>query len=106
MELRIKKDVDLKELEKFGFEKRYDEHTGEVKLYKRTYQHYRKIGWKKEWFTTDVNIYVKDRVLLDDEEEVNYRGNNYRVVYVEFMFTIFDLIQAGLVEKVVEDERR
>lgn len=78
MGLRIKDGVDLKELEKFGFELKTDKYTGEY-----------------YYLEGDVNDYIMictdDRVLIlitIDCEKINN--------------AIFDLIQAGLVEKVEE----
>lgn len=79
MAIRIKDDVDLKELEKFGFEK----------------------DWRLGFDRPKVTIYITDekiiRIVSPDEcwwkEEFYYNyENDYDIIY--------DLIQAGLVEKV------
>lgn len=72
--LRIKKDVDLKELEKFGFEKDEEE----------------------QYMIKDLDIFV------DTEEKelvLDFGFNN------ENIMVLYDLIQAGLVEKVEEEKK-
>lgn len=80
--LKIKDNVDLKELEKFGFEK--------VKSFSEPYEGY----WQKTYKDHD-SIYLEE-----DTRELN-------ISIIEdtsgiIPTTLFDLIQAGLVEKVVE----
>lgn len=72
--LKIKDNVDLKELEKFGF---YDNKY----CYSDNPYHFRKIL-----------IYKKDRYINFYSE---WYGSDFNLID-----TIFDLIQAGLVEKV------
>lgn len=73
--LKIKDDVDLGELEKFGFEK-------------------------------FPNGYFKKAYLINDnDDKVCYSINNKRIIKItrldgELDNTLYDLIQAGLVEKV------
>ena len=77
--LKIKDNVDLKELEKFGFELKTDKYTGEY-------------YYLEGYLNDEIIIYTENRVLIlitIDCEKINN--------------AIFDLIQAGLVEK-VEDE--
>jgi len=82
--LKIKDDVDLKELEKFGFKPNY------------VFREYTKKVYLKN-DNDDKNVYVINgitRVIelsrLDDELDD----------------TLYDLIQAGLVEKVIEKGKR
>ena len=75
--LKIKDDVDLKELEKFGF-----------------------ILWDDEYYgfadgKFHIKIYLKDRLIFP------ILSATYALTHLfEFTNMIFDLIQAGLVEKV------
>jgi len=81
--LKIKDNVDLKELEKFGFEE-YKEHNG---------------------YVYDIIPYVKNRQ-YSYIEIFNETRRISCLEYVEFEYQqqaveiLFDLIQAGLVEKV------
>lgn len=75
--LKIKDDVDLKELKKFGF----------VDLGDEKYQY----DGGDFWF----DIYEADRVLETPFVPDNYLSQEYATL-------IFDLIQAGFVEKVGE----
>lgn len=72
--LKIKDNVDLKELEKFGFEK----------------------GNKYDWedYIYDEDFYIKDRQIVIESEWYGYSLDRLTEI-------LFDLIQAGLVEKVV-----
>lgn len=90
--LKIKDDVDLKELEKFGFSR--ESYIGSDKK-----------TWIKVNFTTQ---YKYCDVTVSEED----RGINIRILTIdssdtildEEVTTLFDLIQAGLVEKVGEDD--
>lgn len=73
--LKIKDDVDLKELEKFGF------HLG------TTY-----ITDKECYFSTKIMILVEDRIIK--KEEKTFDTTDYE--------TLYDLIKEDLVEKVGE----
>lgn len=88
--LRIKSNVDLKKLEEFGFKAKYDEDTG--KIYKYIYEY-------KFCETKKLAIKVqKDFHLRGQYNYVEY----WKVELIEFkgLDKIYDLIQAGLVEKV------
>lgn len=85
MALRIKDSVDLKELEKFGFMKCLNLGDGE-----------------KYWCIADLFI-GKDRRILQDDGINLCKSIDYKLSEIEVNI-IFDLIQAGLVEK-VEEER-
>ena len=76
MALHIKDNVDLKELEKFGFEPRYNEITGKIVRY----------------------------IKIDNRNVVKYVNNDYNhtpywEVILQSNDLLYDLIQAGLVEK-------
>lgn len=73
--LKIKDDVDLKELEKFGFFESYGAYT---KHTANAFWHIKKKD-RKITFSSGMGLWT--RILID----------------------LFDLIQAGLVEKVVEE---
>lgn len=78
--LKIKDDVDLKELEKFGFE-------------------FSNVGnrWNKDLYVFGVfsNNYRKSINIKIDKDITVYNSKGLDILY--------DLIQAGLVEKVVEE---
>lgn len=78
--LKIKNNVDLKELEKFGFE--YDAEEFEY-IQKTAYPHI---------------------CIFDDEHWANIHRQICNVWNGADVDILFDLIQAGLVEKVKEDE--
>ena len=78
--LKILDDVDLKELEKFGLE------------FNNFGYYYKKIELP----------YGCQKIMIDcDDKEITIVGAG-----ADLLCIIFDIIQAGLVEKVVEDERR
>ena len=106
--LKIKDNVDLKELEKFGFE------------YKET----KKPTWDSLWGSKRENYYIEKAYIYDDgrttiEINAERKGsdwkhcNEIREIYIyesdydvgisnKAMETFYNLIQAGLVEKVEE----
>ena len=77
--LKIKNNVDLKELEKFGFELKEDEWEYNT--------------CKQEDGFSGFTVDIDDRLI-----------NNYSSVSRKNLDVIYDLIEAGLVEK-VEEER-
>ena len=79
--LKIKEEVDLKELEKFGFMKYLNLGDGE-----------------KYWCIADLFI-GKDRRILQDDGINLCKSTDYKLSEREVEI-IYDLIQAGLVEKV------
>ena len=104
--LKIKDDVNLKELlEKYGFKPKYDEDTGELKLLKKAILN----DTENEMLVLKVESLEYWR---DENDFFNNRKRNpfYKVIYVDgnlsfengkmFMDILYDLIQAGLVEKV------
>ena len=98
--LKIKNNVDLKELEKFGFKPKYDEDTGKIKIYKKTILKDNenkmlilKVECLKHITDNRFNPYYKFLYLDGD---LSFENGNM------FMDFLYDLIQAGLVEKVEE----
>ena len=95
--LKIKDNIDLKELEKFGFE--YDDEF-DVGMYIKS-KHYKKelndpiYGKYEELFSDRICVFENDRKIITD---------NYSLQNKMDYDTLFDLIQAGLIEKVSDDE--
>ena len=92
--LKIKDDVDLKELEKFGFE--YDD-------FNETYD--KEINYNTTLFvyegSNDLYVMVSDyypECGVSEYEEFTYK--DYIALYEIEFDEVYDLIQAGLVEKV------
>ena len=111
--LKIKDSVDLKELEKFGFEPKYDKVINveendlgeEIEKEISTLSYYSLNGLYEEkehmgnGFTSryGVTIYVKHRNIFLSCMLVGVKDIVYKHLYEG---VVFDLIQAGLVEKV------
>ena len=85
MALRIKSDIDLKELEKYGF------------VEKRKYIRKDNIAIEKE--RRDLLIETGNYCPYGDRKPLN--NKNGLMTYIDS--TIYDLIQAGLVEKIKEE---
>lgn len=81
--LKIKDNVDLKELEKFGFRK-------ELHVYQ--------IDLQEEWVTYMSNIISSVYIKIPDR--IIRISNHFKPVEIIKIDVIYDLIQAGLVEKV------
>lgn len=91
--LKIKDDIGIERLKAYGFTPRFDEYTGQV-------SHYVKV-------TTDIADYgikikheldKRIRIFKDRKERwIIYKCDDYLD-----MDTLYDLIQAGLVEKIKE----
>lgn len=81
--LKIKDDVDLKELEKFGFEPRYNERTGKI------YKYIACTSIKDQITKTNTNTSISDVISDVFVWEI----------HIQNLMLLFDLIQAGLVEK-------
>lgn len=104
--LKIKDDVDLKELEKFGFKYRKDYYIKYVKDLKvMTVRVEPKInGEENKYFYISVNnegyftMYDLDTIIYEFEQYKNDLEND--IVEINKLFN--DLIQAGLVEKIEE----
>ena len=97
--LKIKDNVDLKELEKYGFKILYDENTGQPKeLFKQYYgwfyERRTKISFKKG-FVLDLS-FPKKKIWLSNFYK--YDTNDLHL----WQDTLYDLIKDGLVEKVEE----
>lgn len=92
--LKIKNNVDLKELEKFGFKQQIENGCCNGKRYSN-------VLWEKQIAFNygeyvDFQIYESNRILI--------LTVNYEEYFTESgLDFVFDLIQAGLVEKVVEE---
>ena len=97
--LKIKDSVDLKELEKFEFKPKYDENTGKIKAYEKIKkeEEYRGLLITTEKTKNKIRIFKAFKRNI-----VEWRINPYNGYFDED--TLYDLIQAGLVEK-VEEER-
>lgn len=95
--LKIKDEKDLKELEKFNF------------TYRKHYKDYTKLHSEKD-YEDYVDNYIQvgsDRILKPYTRILNghneeYCDNSQTNIKDEFLDTIYDLIQAGLVEKIKE----
>ena len=92
--LKIKNNVDLEELKKFRFGTVIEQEVGKPETAKLVY--YQRLDAK--WFEKRIS-YKRVRVYLD---KTIHFFNRYEEVYGKHWAD--DLIQAGLVEKVGEDE--
>lgn len=83
--LKIKDDVDLKELEKFGFKHRYE----------KVYEYIREIDGMTVYriYTTNRHHILQIEIL----QPVIIAGSLQKIIY--------NLIQAGLVEKIEEEKK-
>ena len=79
--LKIKEDVAIKELEKYGFEPRYNEYTGKITRYV-----YGMPGLE------GIRIGAETRL-------IDMLNGSFRTMDI-----LYDLIQAGIVVKVVKEE--
>ena len=95
--LKIKDDVDLKELEKFGFKPKYNENTGEICAYQKKCE--KDVGGLLITITETISLIRIFRAFR--MKNVEWRINQYNNYFD--IDTLYDLIQAGLVEK-VEDK--
>lgn len=94
--LKIKNNVDLKELENFGFKPKYDEDTGKIKKF---------INKDKKYNYTDSTEYILIEIYKELCPYGQYEVKEIWKVYLkertsESIDLLYDLIQAGLVEKV------
>ena len=97
--LKIKDNVDLKELEQFGFKPKYDENTGELKEYYKEYCE--KIN--EAMYSEKIGFYIKKkrRLFSTKIKCCGYVWNVFSEKFgSEMMDLIYDLIKADLVEKV------
>ena len=87
--LKIKDDVDLKELEKFGFKIKYDVDTGEpCELIKEKY------NWYGGVVATMSFKFTKDEIW-----SMSFEAKDNEHCLICWADVIYDLIQAGLIEK-------
>ena len=93
--LKIKDGVDLKELEKFGFKPKYDENTGEIIAYEKIKKEKEYMGLTVILETTKSKIRIFKGFKQKRAEWRIYNYNDYFDID-----TLYDLIQADLVEKV------
>ena len=92
--LKIKNNVDLKELERFGFKAKYDEDTGKVRAYqKKCEKDVEGLLISITETTSLIRIYRAFK-----GKNIEWRINKYNDYFD--IDTLYDLIQAGLVEKV------
>ena len=97
--LKIKDDVDLKELEKFGFKPNYDEDTGELKEYYKEYltnlDGYRYSETIRFYIIKSTKLFSTKCICCGGTWDVFHDEFGYKIIDL-----IYDLIQANLVEKV------
>lgn len=94
--LKIIDDVDLKELEKFGFKAKYDEDTGEINAYEKVNKEKKYLGLG---ITKEI---IKSKIRIFKRTNVEWRINPYKELFD--VDTLYDLIKADLVEKAKEDK--
>jgi hypothetical protein len=88
--LKIKDNVDLKDLEKFGFKPKYDEDTGELNRYIKV-------------FENDNNFWIKIEVQRKHIEIECGSWFDFDIELIQDIISfIYDLTKADLVEKVGE----
>ena len=93
--LKIKDDVDLKELEKFGFKPRYDEDTGKIIAYEKKNKKTDFEGLMVSMNKTESKIRIFKAFR---KENIEWKINRYNEYFD--IDTLYDLIKANLVEKV------
>lgn len=102
--LKIKGDVDLKELEKFGLKPLYDcdELTGKVRIRCLVSDRYTgKYGALTLIPTKKKGLHILNRYISKNNNHTSlYRFDDNTYVDIDLLY---DLIQAGLVEKVKEE---
>lgn len=90
--LKIKENVDLKELEKFGFRPKYNEDTGKIRAYEKHIK-------EEEYIGLNVTIqHTKTKIRIFKKEREQWCINPLTDYFD--IDTLYDLIQAGLVEKI------
>jgi len=90
--LKLKDSVDLKELEKFGFE--YDKYNS---MYYKSFE-YKKFCQLSTKYDPCLETFIEE-VMIDIPSRIIHSANCVQI-FMDYD-TLFDLIQAGLVEKVV-----
>lgn len=92
--LKIKDNVDLKELKKYGFKITYDSETGE-------YDYCRVINKRylvNHWFEVEVDIKTKELKIMS--YGTASFSNSHSDIEIVIEDLLYDLIKADLVEKV------
>ena len=108
--LKIKNNVDLKELEKFGFEYYCENHeNNSVEKYSNGHKFYTEQGYRFDDGTNTIDVMEERKngnwIFPNKERELYIYESDYEMGISENMIDIiFDLIQAGLVEKVDKGE--
>ncbi len=92
--LKIKDYVDMEKLKDFGFKPKYDENTGKIIAYEK------KNIEKLYMGLMIVSVEVKSFIRIFKGNKNQWKINPYNDKFD--IDTLYDLIQAGLVEKVVE----
>lgn len=95
--LKIKDNVDLKELEKYGFE--YSE-SKNMNLWSKTINYY-PLGDNTPCCRYYLDINAENRHIYNSIFGLTYQGKTDHH-NIEFLDDLYDLIQDGLVEKVKE----
>lgn len=106
--LKIKDDVDLNKLQDFGFKPKYDVNTGEKEIYIKTII-------DNEMKSCQITVEAKEFWIDEcDFFHPNKRNKFYKLIHIKgeltfevgkkLMDSLYDLTQAGLVEK-VEDNK-
>ena len=97
--LKIRKNIELNELEKYGFKIKYDENTGEPNVLEKSFLTFGfptpKITFKKK---------IKIRVFSDKQIWVSSFENMDKHSFNEWQDTLYDLIKDGIVEKGKDNE--
>lgn len=91
--LKIKDNVDLKELEKFGFKPKYDENTGQICAYQKKCE--KDVGGLLVNITETTSL-IRIYRAFKGKNKI-WRINKYNDYFD--IDTLYDLIQAGLIEK-------
>ena len=106
--LKIKDNIDLKELEKFGFKKYYEIRENSNKGKTLNLATYREWGYKYDDTENTIEIVEKREnsywVHQNIERQIYVYESDWDVgVSMPAIEVIFDLIQAGLIEKVSDE---
>lgn len=89
--LKIRDDVDLKELEKFGFKPKYDENTGKIKAYEKIKKEQEYIG------LCVIKETIKNRIRIFRKTDKEWRINPFSDYFD--VDTLYDLIKENLIVK-------
>lgn len=90
--LKIKDNVNIKKLKGYGFKPKYDEDTGEIIAYE-------KVNNKVEYMGLRIKLEeTKSKIRVFKRTRKGWLINPYKELFD--IDTLYDLIQAGLIEKV------